>query len=222
MEPQSPGSGGGDGTQSPGVLRVAHRLLYPGCRPVAGRGVGCHPPVHGDGLVNPDQAAALIERRLPADWGQGWPHVWLGTTCGVRGSYPRLDALRNIPAAVRFISAEPLLESLADINLDGFHWLIAGGESGSGFRPMRKDGPSNYETSARGTVSDSTSSSIRPFGQGRARSWTARCITNRHLSRLMIPPAWPRPSEVFRKSKREIRTSLPQPPTEFPRRLPAP
>jgi protein gp37 len=46
--------------------------------------------------------------------------------------------LRNIPAAVRFISAEPLLESLADINLDGFHWLIAGGESGSGFRPMQE------------------------------------------------------------------------------------
>ena len=78
----------------------------------------------------------LIPSRLPADWGTGWPHVWLGTTCGVRKSYSRLDSLRVIPAAVRFISAEPLLESLADINLDGFHWLIVGGESGSGFRPM--------------------------------------------------------------------------------------
>jgi len=76
----------------------------------------------------------LIPRRLPADWDKGWPHVWLGTTCGVRNSYPRLDALREIPSAVRFISAEPLLESLADINLDGFHWLIAGGESGPGSR----------------------------------------------------------------------------------------
>lgn len=80
----------------------------------------------------------LIPRRLPAHWGDGWPHVWLGTTCGVRDSYPRLDALREIPAAVRFISAEPLLESLADINLDGFHWLIAGGESGPGFRPTEE------------------------------------------------------------------------------------
>ena len=81
----------------------------------------------------------LIARRLPADWGDGWPHVWLGTTCGVRSSYPCLDALREIPAAVRFISAEPLLESLVDIDLAGFHWLIAGGESGSGFRPMREE-----------------------------------------------------------------------------------
>jgi protein gp37 len=81
----------------------------------------------------------LIARRLPADWGDGWPHVWLGTTCGVKSSYPRLDALRVIPAAVRFISAEPLLESLVDIDLTGFRWLIAGGESGSGFRPMRDE-----------------------------------------------------------------------------------
>jgi protein gp37 len=81
----------------------------------------------------------LIPSRLPKDWGAGWPHVWLGTTCGVRNSYPRLYALRVIPAAVRFISAEPLLESMADIDLDGFHWLIAGGESGSGYRPMQDD-----------------------------------------------------------------------------------
>jgi len=81
----------------------------------------------------------LIPRCLPSDWGKGWPHVWLGTTCGARESYPRLDALRGITATVRFISAEPLLESLADINLNGFHWLIAGGESGSGFRPMREE-----------------------------------------------------------------------------------
>jgi protein gp37 len=79
----------------------------------------------------------LVPSRLPKDWGEGWPHVWLGTTCGVKKSYPRLDALREIPAAVRFISAEPLLESMADVNLNGFHWLIAGGESGSGFRPMQ-------------------------------------------------------------------------------------
>lgn len=79
---------------------------------------------------------ALIEKRLPADWGTGYPNVWLGTTCGVRSSYPRLDVLRTIPACVRFVSCEPLLESLADIDLTGFHWLIAGGESGSGYRVM--------------------------------------------------------------------------------------
>jgi protein gp37 len=81
----------------------------------------------------------LIPSRLPADWGEGYRNVWLGTTCGVRSSYPRLDDLRNIPAVVRFISAEPLLESLANINLQNYHWLIAGGESGAGYRPMREE-----------------------------------------------------------------------------------
>jgi protein gp37 len=81
---------------------------------------------------------SLIEKRLPADWGSGYPNVWLGTTCGVRSSYPRVDVLRTIPARVRFISAEPLLESLSDINLSGIHWLIAGGESGPKFRPMEE------------------------------------------------------------------------------------
>jgi protein gp37 len=81
----------------------------------------------------------LIPSRLPTDWGIGWPNVWLGVTCGARVSYPSLNALRSIPARVRFISAEPLLESLADIDLTGYRWLIAGGESGPKYRPMDED-----------------------------------------------------------------------------------
>jgi protein gp37 len=81
----------------------------------------------------------LILPRLPKNWGTGYPNVWMGTTCGVRSSYSRVDDLRAVPAVVRFISAEPLLESLFDINLDGIAWLIAGGESGSGYRPMKED-----------------------------------------------------------------------------------
>jgi protein gp37 len=81
---------------------------------------------------------SMIEKRLPADWGGGYPNVWLGTTCGVRSSYQRVDVLRTIPARVRFISAEPILESLADINLGGLQWLIAGGESGPKYRPMEE------------------------------------------------------------------------------------
>jgi len=81
----------------------------------------------------------LIQPRLPNDWVNGYPNVWLGSTCGVRSSYPRLDDLRGIPAVVRFISAEPLLEPMPDINLAGYHWLIAGGESGSGFREMKDE-----------------------------------------------------------------------------------
>src|SRR5207244_11510115 len=48
----------------------------------------------------------------------------------------RIDDLRGAPVAVRFLSIEPLLENLGTINLNGIHWVIVGGESGHGARPM--------------------------------------------------------------------------------------
>lgn len=60
-----------------------------------------------------------------------WPeHVWMGVTIENRRFVHRADYLRLVPAAVRFISAEPLLGSLEGLDLDGIDWLIAGGESG--------------------------------------------------------------------------------------------
>jgi protein gp37 len=60
-----------------------------------------------------------------------WPrNVWMGTTIENRRFVHRADALREVPAAVRFISAEPLLGRLEGLDLDGIDWLIAGGESG--------------------------------------------------------------------------------------------
>lgn len=77
----------------------------------------------------------LIEARLPKDWGQGYKNVWLGTSVGCRLTLSKMDSLRRIPVhpeAVRFVSCEPLLEDIsADINLDGYGWVIAGGESGT-------------------------------------------------------------------------------------------
>ncbi len=75
----------------------------------------------------------LIEARLPVDWGHGYPNVWLGVSTGCRQTLNKMDTLRRIPAAVRWISAEPLLEDISEkINLDGFSWVVAGGESGRG------------------------------------------------------------------------------------------
>jgi protein gp37 len=51
---------------------------------------------------------------------------------------PRIEHLRATPAAVRFLSIEPLLEDLGTVNLTGIHWVIVGGESGPGARPMRR------------------------------------------------------------------------------------
>jgi protein gp37 len=64
------------------------------------------------------------------------PHVWLGVSIENDRWAARADALRATPAAVRFISAEPLLGPLPSLSLTGIDWLIVGGESGVGARPM--------------------------------------------------------------------------------------
>src|SRR5438105_2004044 len=68
------------------------------------------------------------------------PNVWWGVSVeDRRHGLPRIDHLRAAPAAVRFLSIEPLLEDLGELNLDGIHWVIVGGESGPGARPMNPD-----------------------------------------------------------------------------------
>lgn len=80
-----------------------------------------------------------IVANLPEDWGDGWPNVWLGTSVEDMRVAGRVDHLRDIPAIVRFISYEPALGSLADLNLTGIDWVIFGGESGAGFRAADLD-----------------------------------------------------------------------------------
>lgn len=77
-----------------------------------------------------------IRQLLPADWGNGYPNVWLGTSIEDMRVAERADHLRDIPAVVKFISYEPALGPLDGINLRGIDWVIIGGESGPGYRPM--------------------------------------------------------------------------------------
>ena len=68
------------------------------------------------------------------------PHIWWGVSVEDKThGFVRIDHLRQAPAAIRFLSIEPLLEDLGEINLDGIHWVIVGGESGPGARPMQKE-----------------------------------------------------------------------------------
>ena len=71
--------------------------------------------------------------RLDLEWP---PNLWLGVSVENAQVLGRVDDLRQVPAAVRFLSCEPLLGSLDGINLVGIHWVIAGGESGPRARPM--------------------------------------------------------------------------------------
>jgi len=69
-----------------------------------------------------------------------WPdNLWLGVSVEDMKVAHRVDDLREIPAKVRFLSCEPLLGDLSELNLDGIDWVIAGGESGMNARPMHID-----------------------------------------------------------------------------------
>jgi len=67
-------------------------------------------------------------------------HIWWGVSVeNQKHGLPRVEHLRASDVAVRFLSVEPLLEELGPVNLSGIHWVIVGGESGHGARPMRKE-----------------------------------------------------------------------------------
>lgn len=66
-------------------------------------------------------------------------NVWLGVTVEIASKKNRIDVLRNIPARIRFLSLEPLLEDLGPLNLEGIQWVIVGGESGVNARPMKEE-----------------------------------------------------------------------------------
>lgn len=82
-------------------------------------------------LTKRSKRLAEIGQRL--DWP---PNLWMGVSVESSKYRFRLDHLRTVNAAVRFVSAEPLLGPLDHLDLDGIHWLIAGGESGHRARPM--------------------------------------------------------------------------------------
>ena len=77
----------------------------------------------------PERALRLADKLI-------WPdNVWMGASVEDQRVVSRIDALRRIPAAIRFLSAEPLIGPLVDLNLNGIHWVIGGGESGLQARP---------------------------------------------------------------------------------------
>jgi protein gp37 len=78
-------------------------------------------------------------RRLASDL--PWPaDVWMGVSVENLDVAHRVDQLRQAPAAVRFLSCEPLLGPLDGLDLNGIGWVIAGGESGPAARPMHRPG----------------------------------------------------------------------------------
>jgi protein gp37 len=85
-----------------------------------------------------ERLRSLLQSKLQKD--ASLPHIWWGVSVENRKhGVPRIAELQAAPAAVRFLSIEPLLEDLGWLDLSGIHWVIVGGESGPRARPMKKE-----------------------------------------------------------------------------------
>lgn len=83
----------------------------------------------------PERMAEIVRSKIK----NVLPNVWLGTSIENAEVSRRADALRDVPAAIRFISFEPLIGSVGPIDLQEIHWAIVGGESGKFARPIREE-----------------------------------------------------------------------------------
>ena len=85
-------------------------------------------------LTKRPERAASLNSQLP------WPdQVWMGTSVESQDYIHRIDRLRETDAVIKFLSLEPLLGPLPNLDLNGIDWVIVGGESGPGARPMQAD-----------------------------------------------------------------------------------
>ena len=83
----------------------------------------------------PERMAKVVTSRIR----EVLPNVWLGTSVEDAEVTGRIAHLRSVPAAIRFISFEPLIGPVGDVDLTGIHWAIVGGESGRSARPIREE-----------------------------------------------------------------------------------
>jgi protein gp37 len=83
----------------------------------------------------PERMTDIVSRKI----GSVLPNVWLGTSVEDINAVPRIAALREVPAAIRFLSFEPLIGAVGPVNLTDIDWAIVGGESGRAARPIKEE-----------------------------------------------------------------------------------
>jgi len=136
-----------------------------------------------------DRMAALLSGKLLS--AARAPHIWWGVSVEDRKhGVPRIEQLRAAPANTRFLSVEPLLENLGTVDLHGIHWVIVGGESGAGARPLEKE----WVTSLR----DQCAYAGVPFffkqWGGVRKSLTGRSLDRRTYDEMPIQKRQPAPA----------------------------
>ncbi len=128
-------------------------------------------------------------------------HIWWGVSVeNCQHGLPRLDVLRQSPAKVRFLSIEPLLEDLGAINLTGINWVIVGGKSGPGARPICAEWVRSIQTQCQ-TLG--VAFFFKQWG-GVRKSLRGRTLDGRTFSEFPKVPQIEPPSSEIRKGKLEV------------------
>jgi protein gp37 len=122
-------------------------------------------------------------------------HIWWGISVeDKRYGLPRIKHLRAAPAAVRFLSIEPLLEDLGNVDISGIDWAIVGGESGNGARPMQKPWVENILRLCR---KEHVAFFFKQWG-GVRKETTGRRLNNRTYDEMPLPQTHHIPTRQIR------------------------
>jgi protein gp37 len=113
------------------------------------------------------------------------PHVWLGSSVENEEHIGRIELLRRTPAAIRFVSFEPLLAPISNPDLTGIHWAIVGGESGPKARPMESEWVEDLRDSC---LRQRVAFFFKQWG-GRRKKATGRVLGNRTWDDYPAPVA---------------------------------
>jgi len=124
-------------------------------------------------------------------------HIWWGVSVeNKRYGLPRIEHLRAAPAAIKFLSIEPLLEDLGDVDISGIHWAIVGGESGNGARPMQEPWVENILRLCR---KERVAFFFKQWG-GVRKGTAGRRLNNRTYDEMPMPQTHPIPARQIRSS----------------------
>jgi protein gp37 len=137
----------------------------------------------------PKRMAALVGRVQP----DPLPNVWLGTSIEAEEVLERADQLRRTPAAIRFLSLEPLLGPLPGLDLEGVHWVITGGESGPRARPIEPE----WVTEIRDCCLDAGVAFFHKQWGGRTPKAGGRTVDGRTWDQMPMPSLLMPVSEGF-------------------------